>query len=206
MGFYSNTLTLAFNSDCSRAVLSASGKINECPSSNKKVFDTHTPHRSKRMKKKKRKEKKCLKPVGGVQPLKTQTWLFAKVQVEDGSFHTYSNHDKHQFQHALLNSDTAFPSPHILPRSQFPSTFLLKRLMLFPPLPCLSTAKVCYHEQGRITAPRELLLNEHHWNLHPSMDKQVYEWPTSELEHWMENQDTSQEIPARFCYYLWQWR
>lgn len=56
MGFYSNTLTLAFNSDCSRAVLSASGKINDCPSSNKKVFDTHTPHRTKRMKKKKEKK------------------------------------------------------------------------------------------------------------------------------------------------------
>lgn len=129
-----HSFTLAFNSDCSRALLSASGKMNDCPSGKKKVFDTHTPQGQENGK------KKCLKPAGAVQPPETQTWLFAKVQREDGSFHTYSNHNKCYFQHTLLNADTAFPLPHILPWSQFPSTSSLKWFMLFQPPLCLSSS------------------------------------------------------------------
>lgn len=47
-----HSFTLAFNSDCSRALLSASGKMNDCPSGKKKVFDTHTPQGQENGKKK----------------------------------------------------------------------------------------------------------------------------------------------------------
>lgn len=70
MGFYSNTLsTLAFNSDCSRALLSASGKINDCPSGKKKAFGTHIPQGQKNGGGK----KNSLNPVGEFQPSETPT-------------------------------------------------------------------------------------------------------------------------------------
>lgn len=84
--------TLAFNLDCSRTLLSASGKINYCISGNEKEFDTHThtPHTHRTVGWK----WAYLKPADAVQPPEIQTWLLGKAQGEDGSFHIYNDHNK----------------------------------------------------------------------------------------------------------------
>lgn len=68
--------TLALNSDCSRALLSAPGKRNYCIPGNERGVATHTLHRTV------------------VQPSETQTRLSCKVQGEDGSFCIYNDHNK----------------------------------------------------------------------------------------------------------------
>lgn len=129
---------------------------------------------------------------------------FSQSPREDGSFRIFNNHNKYYFQHPLLNSDTASSLPHILTGSQFPSTSPLKWFVLFQPPPCLSSSeRSLLPWTGKNNYIKRTTASWIKWKFASFMEKQVYEWPAFEFKHWMENQDTSQEILARFCYYLW---
>lgn len=152
MGFYSNTLTLAFNSDCSRAVLSASGKINDCPSSKEKPFDTEKDEDEKKKKKE----------------MFEDSWWTPASQNTNLTF-CQSPGGTGFFPYLQQRQQTSFPTCTAEIRHSFPLTSCTAMVTVsfhFSPqtvdavsTPSLSfKCKVCYHKQGRITAPRELLL------------------------------------------------
>lgn len=130
---------LGFNSDCSWALLYASGKRNDCISSNERTGGW---------------KRTCLKLVDAVQPPKIQTWLLGKVWGEDVSFPTYNNHNRD-----ITSNFCCWIRRQLSPYHTYcggHNSFPLQAsggLCCSTLIPTLTNVEeIWYNEQGRITA------------------------------------------------------